>query len=82
MTKLTNHLIEIEKQKLINKGTDKVNDLLCDLLNKPFKTAEKKTNDTQPKDSITPPKNTVEKDVKNVLDGLLNSKKKKKDTIN
>lgn len=56
MTKLTNHLIEIEKQKLINKGTDKVNDLLCDLLNKPFKTAEKKTNDTQPKDSITPPK--------------------------
>jgi hypothetical protein len=83
MTKLTNQLVEIEKQKLINKGTNKVNDLLGDLLNKETKTTENKTNNQQPKDSIAPDtKNTIEKEVKNVLGGLLNSKKKKKDTIN
>ena len=83
MTKLTNQLIEIEKQKLINKGTNKVNDLLGDLLNKQTKTTENKTSDPQTKDTITPAtKNTVEKEVKNILGGLLNSKKKKKDTIN
>ena len=83
VAKLTNQLIEIEKQKLINKGTDKVSNLLGDLLNKQTETADNKTNETQPKDSITPAtKNTVEKEVKNVLGGLLNSKKKKKDTIN
>ena len=83
VAKLTNQLIEIEKQKLINKGTNKVSNLLGDLLNKETDTADNKTNETQPKDSITPAtKNTVEKEVKNVLGGLLNSKKKKKDTIN
>ncbi|TYA74603.1 AsmA family protein [Seonamhaeicola marinus] len=79
VSNLTQQLIEIEKQKLLNKGKDKVTDLLGGLLgNKNTKTTDSTvTQDTErKKDSITTP--TIEEGVKNILGGLL--KKKKKET--
>jgi len=77
VSNLTKQLIEIQKQKLIHKGTDKVNDLLGDLLGR-------KT--TKPKDSTqvdslgTKPKDPVKDDVKSILGDLLNKKKKEQDS--
>lgn len=87
---LTKQLIEIEKQKILNKGKDKIKDLLGDVLdgNKDKNTTEKDSTNTKPKDTTstgigTPPLNgddKVKDGLKNVLDGILGGKKKKKDS--
>ena len=71
---LTNQLIEIQKQKLINKGKDKAKDLIGDVLNK----------NNSEKDSIK--KDPTKEGAKEVLGGLLGGSKKdstktKTDTI-
>ena len=82
ITKLTQQLIDIEKQKLINQGTDAIKDLLGGL-------SSGNSSNTTPKDSTgtktdttktTTPK--AEDAIKNILGGLLNKNKKKKDSTN
>lgn len=80
VTNLTKQLVEIEKQKLINKGTDKVTDLLGGLLGGTKK--ETTTDSTTVKTDSTKTTNTstVSEGVKDLLGGLLKNKKKKKDS--
>ncbi len=95
ISNLTKQLIEIEKQKLLNQGKDKVKDLLSDVIGgnkKKTDSAKQKQNDaikdvlggilggSEKTDSTKT--NTTENTVKNVLGGLLGNKKKKQDTIN
>lgn len=85
VSSLTNKLIEIEKQKLLNQGKGKVTDLLGGLLESNKKTTQTdstKTQTTNVDSTNTNTSSTVQKEIKNVLGGLLGSKKKKKDTIN
>ena len=95
VSNLTKQLIEIEKQKLLNKGKDKVQDLLGDLIggNKTKTDSIKKDQNNTVKDVLggllngnkktsDSTKSNTNDAVKNVLGGLLNRKKKKKDTIN
>ncbi len=84
VTKLTQQLIEIQKQKLINQGTNAITDLLGGLTN-----SNNSNTSNTPKDSTgvktdTTKTNTsnTEDAIKNILGGLLNKKKKKKDSIN
>lgn len=70
ISNLTQQLIDIEKQKLLNKGKDKVNDLIDGLLNSNKKAKDSTTN----KDPI--------KNVKNTFNSLFGKKKKAKDSIN
>ncbi len=76
---LTSRLIEIQKQKLINKGKDKANDLLGDILgNKDNKKDDDKNGD--------PTKNSGEEAVKGILNDVLGGNKKdaataEKDTV-
>ena len=85
VSKLTNQLIEIEKQKLMNQGKKEVNNLLGDLLGGNSNKSEKEPTETktiQTDSTKTSTESTVQKEIKNVLGGLLGGKKKKKDTIN
>ncbi|WP_047548082.1 AsmA-like C-terminal region-containing protein [Psychroserpens sp. Hel_I_66] len=77
VSNLTKQLIEIEKQKLIGQGKDKVNDILGGILGG--------TKNEMPKDSTTvktdsTKTNTVQEGVKDILGGLLKNRKKKKDS--
>ena len=87
VTNLTKQLIEIQKQKLINKGTDQIKDAIGGLLGGDSK--DSKSNNavkdvlggllggkTSKKDSITTEPNNL---VKDVLGGFLGGKKKKKE---
>ncbi|GAB5565451.1 MAG: AsmA-like C-terminal region-containing protein [Winogradskyella sp.] len=77
VSNLTKQLLDIQKQKLLGQGKDKVNDLLGGLLgNKKETTSDSTSNDSQ----VDPkrPEDSVKEGVKNVLGGLLGSKKKKK----
>lgn len=65
---LTNQLVEIQKQKLVNKGKDKAKDLIGDVLNK-----NKSTTDS------TKTNNDTKEDVKQVIGGILGGTKK--DTV-
>ena len=84
VTNLTKQLIEIEKQKLIGQGKDKIKDLLGGLAGGNTKTTtdttKVKTDST--KTSTNPNKEKVKEGVKDVLGGLLGGKKKKKDSVN
>ncbi|WP_458627778.1 AsmA family protein [Winogradskyella sp. PC D3.3] len=75
VTNLTNQLIEIEKQKLIGKGKDKIGDLVGGLLNNNSNAT--KTDSTATKENST--KSTTEDKVKegvgNILGDLLGGKK-------
>ncbi|WP_179344233.1 AsmA-like C-terminal region-containing protein [Winogradskyella ursingii] len=77
VSNLTKQLIEIEKQKLIGKGKDKIIDLLGGGLGK---------DNTSKKDSTvtdstkTKPKDQVKKGVKSILDNVLKPKKKQTDS--
>ncbi len=90
ITNLTKQLIEIEKQKLLGQGTDKIRDLLGGMLggtknttsgtNTTIDTTKVKTDSTK---TTTNPKNDpIQQGVKDVLGGLLGGKKKKKDSVN
>jgi len=97
ITNLTKQLVEIEKQKLLNQGKDKVSNMLGDLISGNKATKDSTTTTSQKsavKDVIggivsgnktstdsTKTKATTTDNVKNVLGGLL-GKKKKKDTVN
>ena len=96
ITNLTKQLVEIEKQKLLNQGKDKVSNMLGDLIsgNKATKDSTTTSQKSAVKDVIggivsgnktstdsTKTKATTTDNVKNVLGGLL-GKKKKKDTVN
>ncbi len=93
---LTNQLIEIQKQKLLNQGKDKVKDLIGDVIggnktktdsikNKQSSTVEYVISDIlkskKPQDSTSNSSNSTEKGVKNLLGGLLGGNKKEKDTV-
>lgn len=80
VSNLTQQLIEIEKQKLIGKGKDKIDDVLVDLLGGNSNTT--KTDSTQtPKDSAkTNTTDQIKEGVKGVLGGILGGKKKAKDS--
>ncbi|WP_034042953.1 AsmA-like C-terminal region-containing protein [Wocania ichthyoenteri] len=93
---LTKQLIEIEKQKLLNQGKDKVKDLIGDVIggNKTKTDSLKKQQNSTIKDVLggivgdkkaqtdTTKTNSTKNAVKNVLGGLLGKKKKEQDTIN
>lgn len=74
---LTKQLVDIEKQKLIGKGKDKVNDLIGGILGDKNK---KTTDSTETKGNPikTKPKDQVKEGVKDILGGLLKKKKKTK----
>jgi hypothetical protein len=96
VSNLTKQLIEIEKQKLLNQGKDKVSNLVGDLIsgNKAKKDSATTKQNNAVKDVLggivggnkttttDSTKTNVTKDaVKNVLGGLLGGKKKQKDTV-
>ena len=79
VSNLTKQLIEIEKQKLINTGKDKVTDLIGGLLGGNSNTTKTDSTTTTKEDTT---KQTAEDKVKegvgNILGGLLGGKKKSK----
>ncbi len=78
VSSLTKQLVEIQKQKLVGKGKDKINDLLGNVLggNNSTNTDSTTVNtDSTKKD----PKDAIKEEVGNVLGGILNGKKKKSD---
>ncbi|MFI1744384.1 AsmA family protein [Thalassobellus sediminis] len=96
VSNLTKQLVEIEKQKLLNKGKDKVADLIGNVIggNKTKTDSIKQQQNNTVKDVlgdiIGGNKTTTKTDttktntntaIKNVLGGLLDGKKKQKDTI-
>jgi len=76
VTNLTKQLVEIKKQELIGDGKTKINEVIGNLFGGNTKT---QNDSTATSDSTKT--NQVENTVKNVLGGLLNKKKKPKDTI-
>lgn len=89
VTNLTKQLIEIEKQKLIGKGTDKIKDLLGGILGETTKNDTPENTSTT--DSIPTSTEPVRKDstknrnetIKNTLKDIFKSQNnKKKDTVN
>jgi hypothetical protein len=89
VTNLTKQLIEIEKQKLIGQGKDKVKDLLGGLMTgnttgTPNSTTGTTTDSTKTQTNTTtnPKTDPVKQGVNDVLGGLLGGKKKKKDSVN
>mgnify|MGYP001088899839 CR=1 FL=1 len=79
---LTNQLIEIEKQKMLNKGKDEVNNLLGGLLNRNENKQTPKDSTTVSQDSIKNEKDPVKNTINNTLNNLFKSKKKKDDNKN
>ncbi|MGB1308132.1 MAG: AsmA-like C-terminal region-containing protein [Oceanihabitans sp.] len=85
ITNLTKQLIEIEKQKLLNQGSNQIKDLLQNIIkpknNTKPQTPADSTNTNTPIDSTkTNANNTAQEGIKNVLSNFLNKKKKKKDS--
>ena len=75
VSNLTKKLFEIEQEKILNQGKDKVNELLGGILGGTKKdTSETKTDTTKTTDP-------VKEGVKDLLGGLLKNRKKKKDTV-
>ena len=93
VSNLTNQLIEIQKQKLLNKGKDKVKNLIGDVIggNKTKTDSVKQKQNDAIKDVLgdivgnkktdSTKTNTTENAVKNVIGGLFGKKKKAKDTV-
>ena len=79
VSSLTSQLIEIQKQKLVGKGKDKINDLLGNVLG--GNSNDTKTDSTNANTDSTKkdPKDAIKEGVGNVLGGILNGKKKKND---
>jgi hypothetical protein len=87
ISNLTKQLIEIEKQKLLNSGKDKLKDLLDGVLNNKKKSTDTTKANTQTKKDSTITKSDstkikTEDAVKGILGNLLKNRKKKKDTVN
>ncbi|REG88904.1 AsmA-like C-terminal region-containing protein [Winogradskyella sediminis] len=76
VSSLTQQLIEIEKQKLIGKGKDKVNDLLSGIIGGNTNTSTKTDSTTTKDNSNTKTtEDKVKEGVGNILGGLLSGKK-------
>ncbi|WP_104734738.1 AsmA-like C-terminal region-containing protein [Hanstruepera ponticola] len=83
VSKLMKQLVEIQKQKLLSQGENTIKDILSDVM------TGNSGNSNTPKDSTviktdTTKTNTpnTEQTIKNILGGLLNKNKQKKDTVN
>ncbi|RPD96462.1 AsmA family protein [Aureibaculum marinum] len=83
VTNLTNQLVTQQKNKLIDKGKEKVEDALKDLLGNK-ETAKDTTSSVAAKDSVknSNTKPTVEDVAKDALKNLFGKKKEEKDTVN
>ncbi|MCK8482189.1 AsmA-like C-terminal region-containing protein [Psychroserpens algicola] len=78
VSNLTKQLIEIEKQKLLDKGKDKVSDILGGILGG---TKNETTKDsTSVKTDTTKTSDPLKEGVKDLLGGLLKNRKKKQDS--
>jgi hypothetical protein len=92
ISNLTKQLIEIEKQKLLNQGKDKIKDLIGNVIggNKTKTDSIKEQQNNTVKNVLNgiignnknETDSTKTSTVKNVLGGLFGGKKKKKDTVN
>lgn len=86
VSNLTKQLIEIEKQKLLGQGKDKIRDILGGMLGGTTNGGTTTTTDTTNVNTDTTKTNTkndpIKQGVKDVLGGLLGGKNKKKDTVN
>ncbi len=84
VTTLTKKLIDIEKQKLLNQGSNAIKDLLGGISNNNNSQSQNQTTSDTTKTNSTNNNNAVQQGVKNVLGGLLNKKNnsKKEDSIN
>lgn len=78
VSNLTKQLVEIEKQKLIGKGKDKVNDLLGGLLGGNSNSTKTDSTKTKTDSTKTNSEDTIKDGVINVLGGILGGKKKSK----
>lgn len=76
ISNLTKQLVEIEKQKLIGKGKDKINDLLGGVLG--GKTTPKDSTTTKTDSTKKDPTDKIKEGVKDALGGILTGKKNKK----
>lgn len=79
VTNLTKQLVEIEKQKYINKGKDQVKDLLGGLLGNDKNDAVKDSTTTVKTDSTTT-KDPIKEGVKGLLGNILKGKTKENDS--
>ena len=79
VSNLTKQLIEIEKQKYINKGKDQVKDLIGGLLGND-KTDTVKDSTTTVKTDSTKTKDPIKESVKGLLGNILKGKTKEKDS--
>lgn len=79
VSNLTKQLIEIEKTKLITKGTDQVKDLIGGLFGG-NKTETSKDSTSAKTDTTKTTKDPIKDGVKDILGGLLGGKKKKTDS--
>ncbi|WP_223034759.1 AsmA-like C-terminal region-containing protein [Hanstruepera marina] len=82
VSKLMQQLVEIQKQKLLNQGGDTIKDILGGIMsgNSGGTTPNDSTNvQTDTTETTTP---STEQTIKNILGGLLNKNKQKKDTVN
>lgn len=79
VSNLTKQLVEIEKQKLIGQGKDKVNDLLGGLLGGNSNGTKTDSTKTKTDSTKTNSEDNIKDGVINVLGGILGGKKKSKD---
>ena len=79
ISNLTQQLIEIEKQKLIGKGKDKINDLLGGVLGGKNNTTKTDSTTVKTDSSKTDPKDKIKEGVKDAIGDLFGGKKKSKD---
>ena len=79
VSNLSKQLIEIQKQKLIGKGTDKINDLLGGLLGQNTNSKKADTTLTKTDSTKTGSKDKIKEGLNSVLGGLLNKKNKTKE---
>ncbi len=76
VSNLTNQIIELQKEKLLGEGKDKVKDVIGDILG-----GNKKENDSTATDSSATKEDPVKDLVNDALGNLFGKKKKKKDSI-
>ncbi len=79
VSNLTKQLIEIQKQKLIGQGQDKVNDLLGGLLGGNSNSTKTDSTKTKTDSTKTNPNDKIKEGVQSILGGILGGKKKSKD---
>jgi hypothetical protein len=81
ITKLTKQLLEIEKQKLITQGSGQLANVINDVFTQ-NDNAQTPPTTTEVDSTKTNTSTTIENEIKNVLGGLFNKNKKKKDSLN